>query len=67
MFPLRPVQTLHRSLQPLRVDVDLVLVPVTVTNANNQLMTNLDEPRFEVYENNERQEIRPERTKLSRA
>jgi Ca-activated chloride channel homolog len=42
----------------VRVHVDLVLVPVTVTTTNNQPVTNLHEPSFEVYENDEPQEIR---------
>jgi Ca-activated chloride channel family protein len=46
------------SSQPLRVAVDLVLVPVTVTNSHNQAVTNLDERSFAIYENDERQEIR---------
>jgi len=46
------------SSQALRVAVDLVLVPVTVTNSHNQAVTNLDERSFAIYENDERQEIR---------
>ncbi|HEY6120172.1 MAG TPA: VWA domain-containing protein, partial [Pyrinomonadaceae bacterium] len=52
------VPELHVPVKPLRVDVDLVLVPVTVTNTNNQPVMNLGQPSFEVYENDKPQEIR---------
>ncbi len=41
----------------VRVDVDLVLVPVTVTDPYNRLVTGLRKEHFELYEDNERQEI----------
>jgi Ca-activated chloride channel family protein len=40
------------------VDVDLVLVPATVTDPLNRLVTGLERTNFEVFENGERQEIR---------
>lgn len=41
----------------LRVDVDLVLVPVTVTDPFNRLVTGLAKENFELYEDNQAQEI----------
>jgi Ca-activated chloride channel family protein len=48
---------LSTRIKPLRVDVDLVLVPVTVTNPANQPVLNLDKPNFELFENNQRQQL----------
>lgn len=42
----------------IRVDVNLVLVPVTVTDPMNRLVTGLDRKNFSVYENNSLQKIR---------
>ena len=44
--------------EPLRVSVDLVLVPVTVTDALNRPQTNLARESFQVYEGDRAQEIR---------
>jgi Ca-activated chloride channel family protein len=44
--------------QPLRVSVDLVLIPVTVTDALNHPHTNLTRENFRVYEGSQPQEIR---------
>lgn len=35
---------------PLRVDVNLVLVPVTVTDRNGKILSGLDQSRFKVFE-----------------
>jgi Ca-activated chloride channel homolog len=43
---------------PLRVDVDLVLVPVSVTDTMNRPMVGLEKQNFQLYENDEQQEIR---------
>lgn len=43
---------------PLRVSVDLVLVPVTVTDAFNHPQTNLSREDFTIYESNQPQQIR---------
>ncbi len=43
--------------QPLRVDVDLALVNVTVTDPFNRLVTGLEEENFRVFEDNVEQEI----------
>lgn len=44
--------------QPLRVSVDLVLVPVTVTDALNHPQTSLRREDFTIYEGNQPQPIR---------
>ena len=42
---------------PLRVDVDLALVSVTVTDPYNRLVTGLESDNFRVFEDNSEQEI----------
>ena len=42
----------------IRVDVNLVLVPMTVTDPMNRLVTGLERQNFEVYENNQGQVIK---------
>ena len=44
--------------KPFRVDVDLVLVPVTVTDSLNRPVVNLERDNFRIYENEKRQDIR---------
>jgi Ca-activated chloride channel homolog len=44
--------------QRIRVDVNLVLVPVTVTDPLNRLVTGLDKENFNLYENNSAQRIK---------
>jgi len=44
--------------RPLRVDVDLVLLPVTVSDPMNHAVTSLKKEDFAIYEGNQRQEIR---------
>ncbi len=41
----------------IRMNVDLVLVPVTVTDPMNRLVTGLEQNDFQVYENNGEQKI----------
>jgi Ca-activated chloride channel homolog len=43
--------------KPVRVDVDLVLVPVTVTDPMNRPVLGLRKQDFKVYENNDQQQI----------
>jgi Ca-activated chloride channel family protein len=43
---------------PLRVEVDLVLVPVTVTDSLNRPVTGLQREDFKVFESNQQQQIR---------
>ncbi len=42
----------------IRMNVDLVLVPVTVTDPMNRLVTGLEKSDFQVYENTKEQSIR---------
>ncbi len=42
----------------IRMNVDLVLVPVTVTDPMNRLVTGLEKSDFQVYENSKEQAIR---------
>jgi Ca-activated chloride channel family protein len=51
-----PGLTTH--VRPLKVDVDLVLVPVTVTDPMNRLVTGLDKENFQLYEGSAPEEIR---------
>jgi Ca-activated chloride channel family protein len=44
--------------KPIKVDVDLVLVPVTITDPMNRLVTGLDKENFNILEGKEAQEIR---------
>src|SRR5262245_47374519 len=44
--------------KPIKVDVDLVLVPVTITDPMNRLVTGLDKENFNILEGKEQQEIR---------
>src|SRR5712692_2101221 len=45
------------QMKPLRVDVDLVLVPVTVTDPMNRPIMGLQKQNFTLYEGNEQQPI----------
>ncbi len=42
----------------IRIDVNLVLIPVTVTDPLNRLVTGLDKENFFIYESNVKQQIR---------
>jgi Ca-activated chloride channel family protein len=46
------------NLKPLSVDVNLVLVPVTVTDSANRLVTGLERDQFVLYEGDQHQHIR---------
>src|SRR2546425_3799012 len=48
---------LKTHTKPLKVDVDLVLVPVTITDPMNRLVTGLDKDNFSLFEGKEAQEI----------
>lgn len=50
--------TLKTYTKPLKVDVDLVLVPVTVTDPMNRLVTGLEKDNFALYEGSKPEEIR---------
>jgi len=47
-----------RISKPLHVDVNLVLVPVTVSDSMNHTVTSLKKEDFAIYEENKQQEIR---------
>jgi len=49
---------LSAHVRPLKVDVDLVLVPVTITDPLNRLVTGLEKDNFQLFEGNSQQEIR---------
>ena len=54
--PLDP--SLNTHTKPFRVETDLVLVPVTITDPLNRLVTGLDRHNFAVFEDKREQEIR---------
>ena len=49
---------LTTRIRPLKVDVDLVLVPVTITDPMNRLVTGLDKENFQLFEGAAQQQIR---------
>ena len=49
---------LRTHTRPIIKDVDVVLVPVTVTDPMNRLVTGLERDNFEVFEGSDRQQIR---------
>ena len=52
-----PAATKARAGALIRMNVDLVLVPVTVTDPMNRLVTGLEKEDFQIYENNGEQKI----------
>ena len=42
----------------MKVDVSLVLIPVTITDPMNRLVTGLDKENFQIFENKDPQELR---------
>ena len=49
---------LRPTPSPIKVDVDMVLVPVTITDPMNRLVTGLDRENFNLFEGKEQQEIK---------
>jgi Ca-activated chloride channel homolog len=49
---------LRTHTKPMKVDVNLVLVSVTITDPMNRLVTGLDKENFSVFEGKDQQEIR---------
>jgi Ca-activated chloride channel family protein len=49
---------LTTRVRPLRVDVDMVLVPVTITDPMNRLVTGLEKDNFQLFEGNTAQDIK---------
>jgi Ca-activated chloride channel homolog len=50
--------SLTAHTRPLKVKVDMVLVPVTITDPMNRLVTGLDKENFSVFEGKDQQEIK---------
>jgi len=50
--------SLRTYTKPITVDVDLVLVPVSVTDAMNRMVTGLEKNYFVLLDNGQRQEIK---------
>jgi Ca-activated chloride channel homolog len=53
---LTPAPSSH--IRALKVDVDLVLVPVTITDPMNRLVTGLDKENFQLFEGSSKEEIK---------
>jgi Ca-activated chloride channel homolog len=49
---------LTARVRPMKVDVDLVLVPVTITDPLNRLVTGLEKENFQLFEGNTQEDIR---------
>jgi Ca-activated chloride channel family protein len=56
-IPLAPGASLHSGIQ-FRVDTNLVLVPLTVTDPLDRLVTGLEKQNFQIYEDNHPEHIR---------
>jgi Ca-activated chloride channel family protein len=50
--------SLKTHTKPYKSEVDMVLVPVTITDPMNRLVTGLDKENFEVFEGKEAQDIK---------
>jgi Ca-activated chloride channel family protein len=50
--------SLNTHVRPLKVAVDLVLVPVTITDPMNRLVTGLDKDNFQLFEGSSKEEIK---------
>jgi Ca-activated chloride channel family protein len=50
--------SLRTHTKPMKVDVDLVLVPVTITDPMNRLVTGLDKDNFNLFEGKDQQDIK---------
>jgi Ca-activated chloride channel homolog len=49
---------LTARVRPMKVDVDLVLVPVTITDPMNRLVTGLEKENFQLFEGSAQEDIR---------
>ncbi len=56
--PSLAAPALNTRVRSLKVDVDLVLVPVTITDPMNRLVTGLEKENFQLYEGSSAQEIK---------
>jgi Ca-activated chloride channel family protein len=50
--------SLRTHTKPMKVDVSLVLIPVTITDPMNRLVTGLDKENFQIFENKDPQELK---------
>ncbi len=50
--------SLNTHVRPLKVAVDLVLVPVTITDPMNRLVTGLDKDNFQLFEGSSKEDIK---------
>jgi Ca-activated chloride channel family protein len=50
--------SLRTHTRPMKVDVSLVLIPVTITDPMNRLVTGLDKENFQIFENKDPQELK---------
>ena len=50
--------SLNTHIRPLKVAVDLVLVPVTITDPMNRLVTGLEKDNFQLFEGSSKEEIK---------
>src|SRR5262249_52962561 len=50
--------SLRTHTKPVKVDVNLVLVPVTITDPMNRLVTGLDRENFSLFEGRDQQDIK---------
>jgi Ca-activated chloride channel homolog len=50
--------SLNTHIRPLKVAVDLVLVPVTITDPLNRLVTGLEKDNFQLFEGSSKEEIK---------
>ena len=50
--------SLKTHTKPMKSEVNLVLVPVTITDPMNRLVTGLDKENFQLFEGKDQQEIR---------
>ncbi len=53
-----PDASLDTHTAPIKKNVDLVLVPVTITDQMDRLVTGLDKENFQVFDGKEKQDIR---------
>ena len=53
-----PAESFSTHVRSIRVDVNMVLVPVTITDPMNRLVTGLEKENFQLFEGSAQQEIR---------
>src|SRR5579863_6878131 len=56
--PLDTDPSFRTHTRPMKVDVSLVLIPVTITDPMNRLVTGLDRDNFQIFENKDPQELK---------